>query len=522
MKKKYLSFQEKFERKISFFSKNLIVSLLIIGFAGFLIRIIFLDFTVPMNSDNFVYFRYAGDIVVSSRNYDGIANNGWPVFLSLFFSLIPSEQFLDYMLFQKLLTISLSVLTIIPIYLLARKFLNRTFSLFSTLVFIFEPRVIQNSLFGITEPLYIITLTISMTLLFSEKYFLRYISFVILSLAILIRSEGLFLLPIFFIIFFFITKKNFKSIIHYFIISALVILVLLPASILRTEEFGHDGLTNRINMGIEHMEKTSSDIENGTFSMILSGIFNMLKFFTWSQIPYLIFFVPLGIFLFFKSRTFFQKAIIILGVCILIPTIYPYAYANDTRYILPLYPIFSIISGFSVKFLLQRKINKKIPLMIIICLIISSSILFLEWKNIDENQEIELYNLSKEVASRTSTINEYFPESSYLNLIGLYEMNKFPAPSVEYLKNNVKIYWYEDANNLEELIKISRKNESSYLVIDENPNRKSFIKEILIEENNFPYLVKIFDSIEEGYQYKLNIYKIDYEKFDNFYNLKND
>ncbi len=37
----------------------------------------------------------------------------------------------------------------------------------------------------------------------------------------------------------------------------------------------------------------------------------------------------------------------------------------------------------------------------------------------------------------------------------------------------------------------------------------------------FPYLIKEFDSLEKGYNYQLNIYEIDYEKFYLINKIKN-
>src|SRR3972149_237175 len=124
MQKNSLSFIEKFEEKISFFSNNVVLSLLIIGIIGLFIRILFLHIEIPIKDDNFLYFRYAVDQITGySSETDVVYNNGWPFFLSLFFSIIPSNNFMDYMALQRFLTIGISVLTILPIYFLRKHFL---------------------------------------------------------------------------------------------------------------------------------------------------------------------------------------------------------------------------------------------------------------------------------------------------------------------------------------------------------------------------------------------------------------
>src|SRR3989304_560994 len=433
MQKNSLSFIEKFEEKISFFANNVVLSLFLIGIIGLFIRILFLHLEIPIKDDNFLYFRSAIDQITGySSEIDAVYNNGWPFFLSLFFSIIPSNNFMDYMALQRCLTIGISVLTIIPIYYLGKHFFSKSYAMLGSAMYVFEPRIAQNSLFGITEPLYIISLTISLVLLFSKKYYLQYISFATLSCAIFIRSEGLFLLPIFFVMYFLRLGINKKSFFSFLIILFIILSILLPASIIRSEQIGNDGITGRISNSIIHITATSDGSASQIFSIAVNGIINMLKFLAWSQIPYLIFFVPVGLILFIKSRNYYEKTLILVGISALIPTIY---------------------------------------------------------------------------------VNAFASESDYLAVVGLTKIEKFPASSIEYIKNRTEYYWYNEADSLSDIIELGKENGSTHLVIDDNQNRPQFIKDVLINENNFPYLIKEYDSLEKGYKYRLKIYRIDYEKF---------
>lgn len=515
MQENSLSCMQKLEDKISFFSNKIFLSLLIIGIIGLSIRILFVHTEIPLNSDNFLYFRYAIDQITGYTSAtDVVYNDGWPFFLSLFFSITPSNNFMDYMTLQKFLTIAISVLTIIPIYFLGKQFFSKPYAVLGSAIFVFEPRIAQNSLFGITEPLFIIALTISLALIFNKKYYLQYISFVILSFAILIRSEALFLLPIFFAIFFLRSGINKKSFFNIFIILGIIVLILLPVSIIRSEQIGNDGITGRIANGVIHLTTTTDENQLQVFSIIGNGIINMLKFLAWSQIPYLIFFVPAGLILFIKHGNKYEKALILVGVSALIPAIYGYSFASDSRYIFPIYPIFCIMSVYSIKYFLQKTTKPKCITILIFSIIIVSSILYLDWKDIDKEHELELYNLALEISNRASIVNVYYPESSYLNVVGLTKIEYFPTSSDEYMNKRTEYYWYTEANSVNDLIKLGKENGSTHLVIDDNQNRPQFIRNILINENNFPYLIKEFDSLEYGYKYQLNIYKIDYEKFD--------
>ena len=514
IQKKSLSLIEKLEEKISFFSNNIFFSLLIIGIIGLGIRILFLHIEIPINSDNFLYFRYAVDQITGYDGTDTFANDGWPFFLSLFFSITHSNNFMDYMALQRFLTIGISVLTIIPIYFLGKQFFSKPYAVLGSAIFIFEPRIAQNSLFGITEPLYIIALTISLVLIFNKKYYLQYISFITLSCSILVRSEGLFLLPIFFVIFFLRSGINKKSFFSFFIILGIITCILLPASVIRTEHIGYDGLTGRVSLGVTHINETANGNQNQVFSIVSNGIINMLKFLAWSQIPYLIFFVPLGFILFIKSGNKYEKYLILVGIFTLIPTFYAYSFASDSRYIFPIYPIFCIISVYSIKYFLQKTTKPKCITILIFSFIIISSVFYLSWKDIDKVHELEAYNLALEISNRASMVNVFSPESSYLNVVGLTKIEKFPASSNEYLKKRTDQYEYSKTYSIKDVIKLGKEKGLTHLVIDDNQNRPQFVKDILINENNFPYLIKDFDSLEHGYKYQLKIYKIDYEKFD--------
>ena len=91
--------QDLIEDKSKIFSKNTIICLGIIGLAGFLIRLFYFPDGIPITLDGATYFWYANDLSVSGTfpNNVDLVNNGWPTFMSVFFSLFNSENILDYM-----------------------------------------------------------------------------------------------------------------------------------------------------------------------------------------------------------------------------------------------------------------------------------------------------------------------------------------------------------------------------------------------------------------------------------------
>ena len=75
--------------------------------------------------------------------------------LSIFFSIANYNNYLDFAILQRVITIIFSIATIIPLYLLCRKFFEPTYSLVAVSLFAFEPHIVQNSILGLSEPVYI-------------------------------------------------------------------------------------------------------------------------------------------------------------------------------------------------------------------------------------------------------------------------------------------------------------------------------------------------------------------------------
>jgi len=103
------------------------ISFLIIFFVGLGIRFFYFPYELPLVIDGMDNFTYATAI-----NYYGHLptewsppNNGWPIFLSFWFSIINLDNTLQYMQLQRIISIILSSLITIPVYFLCRNTLLR-------------------------------------------------------------------------------------------------------------------------------------------------------------------------------------------------------------------------------------------------------------------------------------------------------------------------------------------------------------------------------------------------------------
>ena len=116
----------------------------------------------------------------------------------------------------------------------------------------------------------------------------------------------------------------------------------------------------------------------------------------------------------------------------------------------------------------------------------------------------------------TSATFAYYPESGYLDIVGLTNSQDFPILKEEYESKRPKqLYSHINYDSMVEYIEFGRKEGLTHLVLDELEKRRPApFKDAFYHEEKYPYLIKEFDSKDHGYNYHLKIFRIDYEKFD--------
>ena len=126
---------------------------------------------------------------------------GWSLLLFPFFEINQSDNFLDYTNLARIISMSLSTLTIFVMYSVARKFFSEKFSIIAAGLFAFEPHLIYNSIDALTEPLYILVALVAFRFILTQNIKIIYFAFVFAGLAWIARWPGL-------IIFFTIKSSN--------------------------------------------------------------------------------------------------------------------------------------------------------------------------------------------------------------------------------------------------------------------------------------------------------------------------
>ena len=514
----------------NFTSKKIIIILALIGITSFIIKLNYLPFDLPLTNDAAGYFWYANDLSIlgnlpseiassSPRVTNEFPNNGWPSFLSLFFSLLNSDNFLDYMNFQRLTSVSISVLTIIPIYLLSTRFLKKNIAILAASLFAFSPRLIENSLMGNPEQMFLLVVFTSLYLFLSKKHSLIIISFVLVGLAALIRYEGLLIFIPYSIMFFLRFRKNNNSIRTYLIAISISVLILLPMSLARIETTGQDGMISHIVSGPQYygsMIDTHSE-ENMLIKFLIKGITFLMKYFFLLLIPMFIIFLPLGIMKFFKNRTYEKWTIIVFSFTLLIPAFYAYSRGfEDIKYLFYLYPILCIFTGYSF-YEINKKIGKQnIVFTILILGIICSSVFFTNFMMTDFEHEKELYNIAIDLSEQISTVNRDYEGVKYFAWIK-NNLNSFPILSSELSdESDIKLIRIgknseNNFDSLKEYFDFGRSQGMKHLVLDGSNLKNSKLSHIFENENQYSFLKKIYDSKEQNYSYHVKAYEIDYE-----------
>ena len=359
-----------------------------------------------------------------------------------------------------------------------------------------------------------------MVLILSSGYKKHYLAFAVIALASTVRIEGLFLLPAFVFVFFLKNPINKEKIFH---ISISVLIFILIASAIGLY-LDNDSFLSRADISTKELtDSPETKMYGSTINLVSAGLLNMFKFLGWSQIPMLIFLVPIGFMLMIKDRKII-KFVLGMSFFILLPAVYVFTFASDTRYLFPLYPIFALLSLFLFRWIYENK-NRffKISQISLIVLIVISSPLFLIWKDIDRNHESEVYEIMKEMIPSNAVINTFGPESLYILPAKISQITDFPKTWAEISMDISKTEHVNKVNSMKELLTQESRYETNrfdttvfvekitHIVVKED-NDPVFLNDIFENEEKYDYLIKEYDSKENGYDIHFKLFRINYEE----------
>lgn len=537
-------------------NKKYVIYLALITLVSLAFKLYTVDFSLPVNSDNLSYTLHA--ISISHENFvqNSQRGSGWPIFSSIFISFINSDNLIDYSVVMRVLSLSISTLTIIPVYLLGKKFFNEKYSIVMASLFAFEPHLNFNSGFGLSEPLF--NLIIICAFYFILKNNTRYIflSFLLAGLSWWVRLNGFMILIAFTIIFFINFRKSTNYLRNYGICVVIFLLIVSPMLIQRYEQFDNPfyvWFTENIFAGSyvaslsENVETTNIGPlnyieENGISSFlqkfVITGIYNILITIAKLTFPYLLVLIPLGMFLSFRKYDQNKRFIRANWVVILVTTIVfiiPFSVVAEKRYIYHLFPFLIIFATITIQkvtdygiggFSFSHKQKNLFLIIVIGLVIIISGLSVIKYGKPDlvlEDEKIEfatyvLENLNGKMLNDPSPTFEYFnyvkanqPEIiKNIKIVNKQDSDTF----VNSLNSNVTTI-YINGTSLSEIISNGEQYDLKYIASAESGNVfYPFLDDVYKNEKNFLYLIKVFDSNDSGFtKLKVKVFQIDYQKF---------
>ena len=518
-------------KQSSFSRKAIFLCLLSIGVIGLLVRLYF-EPPSALTGDATNYFVYAADTGLKGKLSDVyfLGNSGWSLLLSAFFSMTKYDDPLFLMELQRSLSIFISVVTIIPVYFLCRRFFNQSYSLVGASLFLFQPHIIINSTLGITEPLFLFLGISSLTLFLNNNHKIIYVSFAVAGLFTLIRFEGLLFFAMLSIMFFVKYRNEKRYFLRYPLVLAIYVLVLLPVAYSNFETHERDGFVSELfdtsSASYQRFIEGKPDVGDPLYgdassanmqNFLTIGIKNTIWFFGLASIPIFIFIVPVGVVLIIKNRKNLKNdfqivTIVLVSLTMLIPAFYTYGRgSDDVRFLFMVFPLLVLISLYGISKLKTK--NHHFIMVGITAAIVLTSFLYLDFKNeMDVDYENEVFLITQFITSKTSLINDNSADIRYRTAatIVTYWPNLPTATSETHIERSLKLISPTGHNSLIEFVDLSKDKGLTHLAVDGRDHQPEFLRDVFYHDEKHPYLEKIYDSSELGMKYHVKIYEIDF------------
>jgi len=146
-------------------------------------------------------------------------------------------------------------------------------------------------------------------------------------------------------------------------------------------------------------------------------------------------------------------------------------------------------------------------------LVLTSSIIFIEFEKRDSIHDKESFLVSQKIVKLTNMINS-FHQDGYIKTSVL--ISDWPIlPEADQKGKLVHVFQKiptNDYHDLAEFVIDSKKSDLKYLVIDQD---NKLFDDLRKNPAGYPYLNKIFDSNDFDFENHFMIYEINYKLFDN-------
>jgi len=483
-----------------------------------MIRVYFTPWDMPTNSSDAFGFMIEGiaysNVDFSNFNYRFL----WPVFLSIFFGMFRFDDYFNYMTLVRIISISISLATIPIVYLVSREYVKEKYALIAAVLFTVESNLVENSIFGQTEPLFILLGLTSFYFILQKNQKYQLIAFVFAGLAFDTRLNGIVLLLL--LIFTLLTKIKHKENSTRNLILGIILfsVISIPAHIIYPVLQGEEIFPFLKTIASAILEEHTYDSTNESLSdissseIIFNGIKNEIMHIFRISIPYLIILFPIGFIVALKNIDFKKKALFSLTIISLIVAIPQYSISNEFRNLFFLTPFFCIFSAIGIQELTDKIELKNLFLIFLVAGLILLSANFLR----------ERYDIDKEYILEKDDFGKYVVNNFEGNISGNLRLEitrNMPDLKIKPHYFNDKLAFLHSGitiNSIPKLMKYSEENKINFLIIEEQILQKHYpiFNEILINKNQYVYLEKILDSNELNYKkLKVKIFKINWDLY---------
>ena len=481
---------------------------------------------------------------------------GWSLFLSPFFELLSSENFLDYSDTARTISIAISLFSIFIMYKLSRKFFSEKYSLVAACLFAFEPHLNYNSGQALSEPLYILVFMISFYFILHQNSKLFYLSFLFAGLLVWVRLPGAIMLLAISLIFFYYSKLSSKTFVKFILGLSIFFLIITPILVNRYDTYGdplYFGLGSTIFTGefgtlqsinTIDLEYSATDyiddhsVPEFIDRFILTGIFNIVEQLSMISFPYLIILIPIGILFSFRAFDQDQKSINANWIFIfttLSLMVVSFSVIPERRFLYYLLPFLIIFATLPIQRLIEyglstfsfTKKQKYYSLILILSvIIILSSLFMMRYDVMDKSEEQEQIKLAQLLKNKISgNILDAGNALRGISFVELSEFNmklnlseqRYPSSPVA-ITEDIKIISIF-GTSLDDFILNSEKENLKYIAINQDGVTEiwyPFLSDIYYNDQQYSYLKKIVDTSELGFiKFNVKVFEIDYHKFRN-------
>lgn len=508
------------ENRLSFFEKYPILTLILICVIAIAIRVYFAPFDLALESQDAFYYMIQADEISKNQPTDSLPPNyGWQFFISIFLRGIDFENDLAPMNLLRILSMALSVITIPVVYLVARQVTEKPFSLLAAAFFAFDPNLIENSIFGISEPFFIFVGLLAIYFALLAKNWSVYLASLLAGISLDIRLNGV---AVFIVVLGIYLSKN-KGRTRYKELLLFLVLFSVAASPFFVHNYENSGNPFASFFGFAKATETSyapttdaSQLETDFNSRLGIALSEEFKHIFRVSIPYLALFVPFGLFVSAIKPNYRIKIIIFAVVVSLLVAIPQYFLSAAFRNLFFILPFFAVIASFGLAYVLKDNSKKNLFLVLLI-----AGIILLSYNMLRERTDIDL-----ELLEEKESFGKFVAQNFEGKIIGfqLYPQiihhvdnpSTSPPQGGKIGNDKLSLIYITPAQTMKDLTVWAMQNNATHIVItDVYDKRTPEMIDVFYNEGNYPYLTKVFDTKDEEFKkLRAKVFEFNYNKLE--------